>query len=62
MKATIEVEPELEMFLNMEAARRRQPLEELVRDAFCSYFTQNPPPQGSGEFENGPADPAERAV
>jgi len=61
MKATIEVEPELEMLLNLEAARRKQPLEELVRDAFCSYFTQNPSPQRSGEVENGPAGPAGRA-
>ena len=58
MKTTIKVEPELEMLLNLEAARRRQPLEELVRHVFCIYFTQNPPLQGSGEFENGSADPA----
>lgn len=59
-RTTIYLEPELEVLLKLEAARRKQPVAELIRDAVRSHFTavaEDPP--GLGAFKSRHRDTAD---
>jgi hypothetical protein len=59
----VELDPDLEVLLKLEAARRKQPIAELLREALRTYLTRSPRrlPPGVGEFSSGRSDIAERA-
>ena len=62
-RTTIYLDPELELGLKAEAARRRQPMAELIREAVRSYLADEPArePPGIGAFASQFEDTAERA-
>jgi hypothetical protein len=61
-RSTIQLDPDLEMLLKLEALRRKQPMDELLREALRSYLSDVPRklPPGTGAFDSGHADTGER--
>lgn len=62
-RTTIYLEPELEILLKLEAARRKAPIAEIIREALRSHLKGRAPatPPGAGAFDSGHTDTAERA-
>lgn len=59
-RTTIYLDPELEVLLKLEAAKRNQPMAELIRDAVRSHFTgSSDEPPGIGAFRSGRSTTAE---
>lgn len=63
VKRTVDLDPELESQLQLEATRRDTSVEELLYEAVRSYVASTPrrPPPGAGAFDSGFSDTAERA-
>jgi len=59
-RTTIYLEPELEILLERETKRRRQPMAALIREALRDFLTRETPtgPPGAGAFDSGQADTA----
>lgn len=59
-RTTIYLEPELEVLLEKEMRRRRQPMAALVREALRAYLVSpgETGPPGAGAFASGRADTA----
>jgi hypothetical protein len=57
------LDPDLEALLKIEAARRKQPAADLLREALESYLAPRPKkaPPGAGDFDSGHTDTADRA-
>jgi plasmid stability protein len=62
-QTTIDLGPELEVLLKLEAARRQRPVEELMREALHNYLAAvpRPIPPGAGSFASGHSTTAARA-
>ncbi len=62
-RTTIYLEPDLELRLKREAARRKTPMATLIRDALHQYLDVDAgaPPPGAGAFKSGRRETAERA-
>jgi hypothetical protein len=58
----IELDPDLEVLLKLEAMRRKQPMAEILREAVQDYFSDVPrkAPAGAGAYDSGFTDTAER--
>jgi hypothetical protein len=59
-RTTIYLEPDIELLLERETARRRVPMATLIREAIRAYLPQQamPAPPGAGAFESGHRDTA----
>jgi hypothetical protein len=62
-RSTIQIDPDLEVRLKLEALRRKQPMDELLREALRSYLSDVPRklPPGAGAFDSGRTDTGERS-
>jgi len=62
-RSTIRLDPDLEVKLKLEALRRKQPMDELLREALRSYLSDVPRklPPGAGAFDSGHTDTGNRA-
>ncbi len=62
-RTTVYLAPETDLFLKLEAMRRKRPVAELIREALDGYArrTNIEPPPGIGAFSSGCRDTAERA-
>ena len=62
-RTTVYLESETDLLLKREAARRRRPVAELVREALDGYVhrSRSRMPPGIGGFDSGHRDTAERA-
>ena len=62
-RTTVYLESETDLLLKQAAARRRQPVAELIREALDEYVKRGKTrlPRGVAAFDSGHADTAERA-
>jgi hypothetical protein len=62
-RTTLYFDPELEVLLKLEMARRKRPMADIVREAVRAYVTREPRsmPPGAGAFASGRGDTADRA-
>ncbi len=62
-RTTIYLEPDIEVLLKLEAAKRSEPMAAILREALRAYLTGRSPksPPGGGAFHSGRANTAERA-
>lgn len=62
-RTTVYLEPELEVLLKQEAARRKTPMADLIRDALRQYLHPDAGrlPPGAGAFSSGRRTTAGRA-
>ena len=59
-RTTVYLEPDIEMLLEREMRRRKQPMAELIREAVREYLTRDAPvgPPGAGAFKSRRKDTA----
>ncbi len=59
---TIDLDPELEIMLKLEAMRQQKPVTEVIRETLKEKFVNKPRPQSKyiGAFDSGRSDTAER--
>lgn len=59
-RTTVYIDPELELLLKLESAKRNEPMAELIREAVRAYFTSEADePPGLGGFKSGRSETAE---
>lgn len=58
----IELDPDLEILLKLEAMRRKQPIAEVLREVLRGHLPEIPrkAPEGAGAYDSGFTDTAER--